>query len=219
MKGATQILAAIAAVALAGPEQELAKAAAKSKEWTSCKFTITETVEGAKAGSDPVEGTYEKGTGLHTKTGASGEQVRVEGKRASKRKDGTWRGRANPDTIEAPFVIVEDLEKNFRKLEIADEGDGKVYSGELTRAGTAYLMEGLERRVAGQADTKFTAKVTVNADGNVVKIEVTGTCTVKVNDVETPVKAVRAISFTDVNSATWDIPAEAQAALDSVQVP
>jgi hypothetical protein len=196
---------------------ELARAAARSMEWKSLKYSITESVEGGRRGADPEAGVFEAGKGLVRNPGADNEAVYLQGKRANKRRDGSWRGRANPDPIEAPNLIVEDIEKNFRSLTVSSEGGTRVFTGPLTRAGTAFLMDGHERRVAGGKDAKIVASVTVDGDGNIVKIDVTGTCTVDSAGGSVAVTATRTIAFSEIDTARVEVSAEAQAALDQVQ--
>ncbi len=207
--------APLAALAQSEAAAELGEAGTKSAAWTSCKFSITEAVEGGRKGSDPEEGAYDKAKGLHLKSGTS-ESVTVEGKRASKRRDGTWRARARLEPIESPSSFLTDLEKNFKTVTRSDEGGAKVYSGQLTAAGTAFLLSGLESRLRGQGESKVTARVTVDADGNVSKIEIEGTFAGKIQGQDATVKLSRVISFSDVNKASLQIPEEAQKALDQL---
>jgi len=208
-------LAPLAALAQNEAAAELGQAGSKAAGWTSCKFSITEAVEGGKKGSDPEEGTYDKAKGLYTKSGTS-QSVTVAGKRASTRRDGTWRARARPEPIESPSSFLEDLDKNLKTVTRTEEGGAKVYSGALTAAGAAYLLSGLESRLRGQGESKITARVTVDGDGNVSKIEIEGTFTGKIQGQDANVKLSRVITFSDVNKATLEIPEEAQKALDQL---
>lgn len=198
-----------------GGSDGLAKAAAASKEWSSCRFSIVETSEGARRAADPVEGVFEKGKGLHIKEGANNETIYVDGKRAQKRRDGAWRGRANSDPIVPPFAVLEDLEKSFKKLEATD--GGRVYSGTLTKAGGVFLLDRLERRIAGQKDARIVGKVTLDDNGHIVKVEITGSCTTESNGAQVAVVVTRTFSFSEINRASLEIPREAQEALDHVQ--
>jgi hypothetical protein len=219
---------------------KLGEASKKTAEWKSYKFTSETKTEGGQGGgnrpSGPSEGTFEKDKGLHVKMGDL-EAVKVGDKVATLR-DGNWslagnnqgqpgqgqgqggqggqgrrRGMGGPST-EAPHLALADLEKKFSKVTSSTEGDATVFSGDLTSGGAADLMGGMVRRFAQNGETKGTAKITVNKDGQIVKVEVNGSVTGKVRDRDINLTITRTITFSDIDTATVTIPDGAKKVLE-----
>lgn len=212
---------------------KLSEAGKKASEWTSVKFKIEAKVEGGQ-GKDrgPTEGTYEKGKGIYVKADKF-EAIKAGDKTVVKGKDGSWAAPGGGDTppdpnggdkkkkgmggkgpgVEDPLEALANLDKKFSKVTSAADGENTVFSGDLTPEGAADLMGALVKRFASKGETKGTAKITVDKNGNILKIEVDGTVAAKVKDKDINLTIHRTTTFSDVNTAKLEIPDEAKKAL------
>lgn len=223
---------------------EASKKTADWNSYKFTSETKTEGGQGGGQGggnrpSGPTEGTFEKDKGIHVKMGES-EAVKV-GDKVAVLRDGNWslggnnrgggqgqpgqgqggqggqnrrRGGGFGPSTEAPHEALANLEQKFSKVTSSTEGDTTVFSGDLTSSGAADLMGGMVRRFAQNGEVKGTAKVTVNKDGHIVKVEVNGSVSGKMRDRDISLTITRTITFSDINSASVTIPDGAKKVLE-----
>jgi hypothetical protein len=218
---------------------KLGEAAKKAAGWTSFKFHIDAKVDGGQGREvPPTDGTFEKDKGLHVTAGKF-EAIKVGDKTVIKNKEGAWTAPGAPAegdnkdngggdekkkkgegkkgggrggaAAENPGEAFTGLEAKFTKVTSAADGDNTVYSGELTPQGATDLLGGIVKR--GKLEAKGTAKITVDKDGNIVKIEVEGTATGKNKNGDVNLTIHRTTTFSEINTAKVEIPDDAKKAL------
>ncbi|MBI2901606.1 MAG: hypothetical protein HYY17_15590 [Planctomycetes bacterium] len=219
---------------------DLGKAGAKAQEWKSYSFKTASKSEGMpqrggggggqeNAGPRTTEGEYVADKGLHSKTGEN-EVIRKGEKTAVKGRDGKWaapetgggggRGRRGMGGFPPPHESLKEIEKSFKSVAKGSDGDATVYSGDLTADGVTKLSGGRGfggrggRQGGGTLESSGTAKVWVDADGNITKIEVKTQVKGKIQEREFDIKTERTVEFSKIGSTDFEIPEEAKAILE-----
>jgi len=216
-----------AAAAQEDAASELGKAGAKSQEWKSYSFKIASKTEGMPqrgGGQNPgertTEGEYVAEKGLHGKAGES-EVYKKGSKTAVKGRDGKWaapegggrRGGRGLSGLTAPHETFKEIEKHFKKVEKTADGDAAVYSGELTADGIAKLGGGMGRMREG-GESSGTAKVYVDASGEITKLEVNTKIKAKFQEREVEITTARTIEVSNLGKADFEIPEEVKKLLE-----
>jgi hypothetical protein len=115
-----------------------------------------------------------------------------------------------------PHRDLAKIDSAFSSVKSESQGDNTVYSGPLTKEGAADLLGGMVKRlVDGGGSVEGTASVTVDKDGNIVKLAVEGKATGKMRDREISMTIKRTVEFGDFGKAKVEIPEEAKKALEA----
>ncbi len=243
MSMALQLAVGFVAILVQDDKAKLDEAGKKSSDWQSYSYTSTTKTEGMGGGGQggggnaggptTVEGSFEKGVGLYVK--GRSEAVRVDDKVVVKGQDGTWtvqtpggqgqggggqggggqggqgRRRGGMMPTDPPHKDLADLGSKFSSVTSAKDGDNTVYSGDLTKEGAQALLGGMARRAE---DASGKAKITVDKDGNIVKIEIDGKVSGKMRDREFNITTNKVVEFKNVGNTKVQIPEEAKKALE-----
>ena len=114
---------------------------------------------------------------------------------------------------------MEDIEKNFKSVEKGSDGGSTMYSGELTSEGVTKLLGPAGRFGRGGGggggnapapETTGRATVTVNGDGQIVKIVVEATIKAQIRGNQVEIKVKRTIEVSNHGKADFEIPEEAK---------
>ena len=218
MSGLSAAFAVLAAIQ-DDASAKLGEATKKAADWKSYKY-ISEDA-GGKGARGPTEGVYEKDKGLVVKAGKL-EYIVTDAKTVYKGTDGAWsdqnpaggkggggKKKGGSTAPKYPHLALADFEKKFSKVTSAAEGDGVVYSGDLTSEGA----NSLSGRTGGTLEAKGTAKVTVNKEGQIVKVEINIAISGKVKDKDVNFSVNRKTTYSDLNTAKAEISEDAKKAL------
>lgn len=212
--------------------EELNTAGTKAQEWKSYAFKTTSTTEGMPqrqggGGNNPggprtSEGEYIADSKLiHSKSG-NFETIKKGDKTVTKGQDGSWtepqqggqggRGRGRGmGNITPPHESLKDLGKAFQSVEKSTDGDLALYSGELTTEGATKLGGGgFGRGGNSTLETTGSAKVWVDSEGRIAKIEVNTVRKGDFNGTAVEIKTARTTEFSKFGEATFEIPEEAK---------
>lgn len=212
-----------------GAADELGKAGSRAQEWKSYAFKITTTTEGLPNRGGPglgaTEGEFVADKGLHVSTGQM-EFIRKGDKTAIKGRDGGWsaprqgggqggRGGGFFTRMTAPHESFKDIQKCFKTVDKTQEGDLTVFSGELTPEGATKLSGrgSFGRGGAGNTQASGTAKVYVDTDGNIVRVQVSTQVKMNFRNQETEIKTERTIEISKIGSADFEVPDDARKVL------
>ena len=231
------MLLTIALLAQNEAAQKLADPVHKAADWRAYSYNLT-------LGSIISEGVWEK-EGKSSRKSGGVEEITINGKTVVKNSDGTWTSSASATTpapkkgkkakkaakstakstdTRLPVEYLAGLDQKFFAVTSSADGDNTVYSGELTSEATAALFTAPKKKKAAAAapvDTRANAKVTVDKDGNIARVEISiGGAETQVNPKGKATKGKAAaqpkkilITFADINKATVSIPDEARKAL------
>jgi hypothetical protein len=196
-------------------DAQVREAVSQASDWKSYRMTCDDAVEGAKSSSQRSEFVFEKDKGFWFKSGKA-EGITVDGRTISRGKDGSWSSKGSgPEAPPAPHQSLRGLERSSR-VDAAEDGDLRVYTIALQAEGAASILGNLIKDVRRAVkEPECTAKLTVDQDGHIAKLEVS--CAFSIRNKageETPVTVRRSIVFTQINQAKLEVPVEAQKALD-----
>ena len=74
-------------------------------------------------------------------------------------------------------------------------------------------MGGMAKRMAEQGEASGKAKITVDKDGNIVKVEIEGKASGKMRDRDVNLTITKTVEFKNIGSTKVEIPEEAKKAL------
>jgi hypothetical protein len=226
----------LAAASASAQEAQVREAVAKASDWNSYKMICEDTVEekvvggGSKSNTDPSEVLFEKDKGLWTKAGKN-ESILIDGKNVVKGKDGAWAVKPpkkqkaqNPGdpppaapAVLPPHQSLRGLEKSSAATS-SEDGGNDVYSITLQLEGAVSLLGDLIKNASkAAAEPACTAKLHVNKEGVIVKLEVECSFSTKSSKSgeEKNYTIKRVVTFKDVNSTTLEVPEEVKKALEA----
>lgn len=209
--------------------EELNQAGTKAQEWTSYAFKTTSTTEGmpqrgngggGQGGPRTSEGEWIAESKLYHSKSGNFETIKKGDKTAVKGQDGNWtepqqgggRGGRGRGPTAPPHENLKDLGKAFQKVEKTTDGDLALYSGDLTTEGAQKFSGGFGRMGGGNSgfESTGTAKVWVDSEGRIVKIEVNTVTKGKMRDQDVEIKSSRTTEYSKFGEATFEIPEEAK---------
>lgn len=238
------VLSLAAGAAWADDKDDVTAAAKKAAELTNYTFkgeTKTELPAMMGGGGDPqkFEGKHDKDSGTMVRTDTQ-EFVTVGGKTAS-RPIAEWKLVKEEDAMgmarrgmglgsssrppKAPHEVLGKLGSRFKKVkkskkESVAETECDLFEAELSESGAGDTLKELVPAI-GQwlehlpdAETTGSSKVWVNADGCVVKYEMTAKISASVQGMELEITATRTITLSEIGKTKVEVPDDAKKALE-----
>jgi hypothetical protein len=227
------ILATLALIGAPAADDDLAAATKKTSELTAYGFKFDVVGGKGKARSVAVEGKFQKdqpawfkasGTEVFKKIGQLIYKDGEEWKKYEKVKGAKGEKKRGVDpsalleAVKLPHEEIQEFEKNFKEVKKAEqkENDCTVFSGELTEQGASSLGN---TGAKGKAQITFTgsAKLSVNADGLVVKYSVDLTGKGKRKDRDVELKISRTVELSDIGTAKIEVPEPVKKLLEGTE--
>ncbi len=223
----TMLLAGIAALVCATPDDDLDKACAKAAEMGKYGFKLTTKIEGMKgADSQPLEvkvdkdlateikgqqTSYKKGETLVIKEGEEWKKYeRTKPAQGDKEARRAGAAMAMLAGLRVPHEILADFGKKLKEVKKAEEkeNDCAVYSGDLTDEAAKELGAMGKGKNAGDLSYSGSAKLWINAEGAIVKFELNTAATGTVKEKDINIKATRTYEIGEVGTVKIEIPEE-----------
>lgn len=206
-------------IALTCQNDELTQAAKKAAETTNYTFKVTLSRTGGGGGGNP-QSLEAKVDGDHPfyMKGGKIEAWKKGDKLVTKNQEGSWAEVQPPQKgaekekgqkavqllrgVKTPHEELAGIDASFQEIKKESENDVSVYSGDLT--------ETAAQSFAGKASKKMTttgsAKVWVNADGAIVKYEITIRIQGEGNKGPVDQTLTKTVEISEVGKTTLEIP-------------